>query len=89
MLCYHRYKMFPTFKVKRIFTAIAQGVPPGVINIVFGTGPRVGDALVRHRDVKVISFTGSTLTGQKIREAAVTQCKKLSLEVSIQVPNEP
>ncbi|KAK2166036.1 hypothetical protein LSH36_43g03042 [Paralvinella palmiformis] len=57
------------------------GVPRGVINMVFGTGHRVGDALVRHPDVRVISFTGSTLTAEKIRLATATQCKKLSLEL--------
>ena len=49
--------------------------------MVFGTGPKVGDALVRHPDVSVISFTGSTLTAEKLRLATVTQNKKLSLEV--------
>lgn len=57
------------------------GLPPGVVNFVFGTGPKAGDALVRHPDVPLISFTGSTATGQKIIEASAPFCKKLSLEV--------
>jgi acyl-CoA reductase-like NAD-dependent aldehyde dehydrogenase len=62
---------------------IPIGFPPGVINMVFGTGPRVGDAMVRHPDIPLISFTGSTLTATRIRQACADMCKKLSLEVKI------
>ena len=54
-----------------------------MVNIVFGVGPKVGQALVSHPDVPLISFTGSTATAQKIRQACATMSKKLSLEVSI------
>uniref|UniRef100_A0A8C5GCE5 2-aminomuconic semialdehyde dehydrogenase n=1 Tax=Gouania willdenowi TaxID=441366 RepID=A0A8C5GCE5_GOUWI len=57
------------------------GVPPGVVNIVFGTGPKAGDALVGHPDVPLVSFTGSTATAQRITERAAPYCKKLSLEL--------
>ncbi|XP_062599269.1 2-aminomuconic semialdehyde dehydrogenase-like [Saccostrea cucullata] len=57
------------------------GVPPGVINIVFGVGPRAGEALVKHPDVPLISFTGGTVTAKRIREAAAPYCKKFSLEL--------
>uniref|UniRef100_A0A8C5QYX6 2-aminomuconic semialdehyde dehydrogenase n=1 Tax=Leptobrachium leishanense TaxID=445787 RepID=A0A8C5QYX6_9ANUR len=57
------------------------GVPPGVVNIVFGTGPRAGDALVCHPDVPIISFTGSTSTAQGIIERSAPFCKKMSLEL--------
>ncbi|XP_041418888.1 2-aminomuconic semialdehyde dehydrogenase [Xenopus laevis] len=57
------------------------GVPPGVVNIVFGTGPRAGEALVCHPDVPIISFTGSTMTAQRIIEKSAPYCKKLSLEL--------
>ncbi|KAM9354998.1 2-aminomuconic semialdehyde dehydrogenase-like [Pholidichthys leucotaenia] len=56
-------------------------VPPGVVNIVFGTGPKAGDALVGHPDVPLISFTGSTTTAQRITERSAPYCKKLSLEL--------
>ncbi|KAI4897339.1 hypothetical protein NFI96_015471 [Prochilodus magdalenae] len=59
----------------------AGGVPPGVVNIVFGTGPRTGDALVAHPDVPLISFTGSTATARVITERSAPYCKKLSLEL--------
>uniref|UniRef100_V9KKH3 2-aminomuconic semialdehyde dehydrogenase n=1 Tax=Callorhinchus milii TaxID=7868 RepID=V9KKH3_CALMI len=57
------------------------GLPPGVVNIVFGTGPRVGTAIVSHPNVPLISFTGSTSTAQYIREASAPYCKRLSLEL--------
>ncbi|CAM4677599.1 unnamed protein product [Leuciscus chuanchicus] len=57
------------------------GFPPGVVNIVFGTGPRAGDALVSHPDVPLISFTGSTATARLITERSAPHCKKLSLEL--------
>ena len=49
--------------------------------MVFGTGMSTGSPLIKHPDVSAISFTGSTLTATKIREACVGTCKKLSLEV--------
>lgn len=57
------------------------GIPPGVVNMVFGTGPRAGQALISHPDVRLISFTGSTATAAIIRSAAAPLCKKLSLEL--------
>ena len=57
------------------------GVPPGVINIVFGTGPRVGEALVSHPEVPLISFTGSQPTAERITQLSAPHCKKLSLEL--------
>lgn len=57
------------------------GVPHGVVNVVFGTGARAGEALVCHPDVPLISFTGSTLTAQRIVEKSAPHCKRLSLEL--------
>ena len=61
--------------------SIEAGFPPGVLNIVQGRGPEVGQALVEHRDVKAVSFTGSTRTGAQIAAAAAPRFKKLSLEL--------
>lgn len=61
--------------------SIEAGFPPGVLNIVHGTGPRVGQALVEHPLVKAISFTGSTRTGAAIAAVAAPTFKKLSLEL--------
>jgi len=57
------------------------GFPPGVLNIVHGTGPAVGEAIVTHEAVKAISFTGSTRTGVAIASAAAPRLKKVSLEL--------
>ena len=61
------------------------GLPPGVCNVVYGTGPRAGEAIVRHPEVKVISFTGSTAVGRHIQEVSAPFVKKLSLEVCMRV----
>ena len=60
------------------------GVPPGVVNMVFGYGQKVGEALVDHKYVPLISFTGGTKTGTQIAERSARYVKKLSLEVSQQ-----
>lgn len=57
------------------------GMPPGVLNIVHGTGPRVGEAMVTHPGIKAISFTGGTATGARIAATAAPMFKKLSLEL--------
>ena len=57
------------------------GLPAGVLNIVQGTGAAVGEAIVRHEDVKAISFTGSTAVGKRIAGICAEQLKKASLEL--------
>jgi aminomuconate-semialdehyde/2-hydroxymuconate-6-semialdehyde dehydrogenase len=57
------------------------GVPPGVVNMVFGTGASAGAPLVRHPRVRLVSFTGGTQTGQAIARDAAPMMKKLSLEL--------
>ena len=64
-----------------VFICMCVGVPPGVVNVVFGTGPHAGDALVGHPDVPLVSFTGSTATARVITERGAPYCKKLSLEL--------
>jgi aminomuconate-semialdehyde/2-hydroxymuconate-6-semialdehyde dehydrogenase len=66
---------------------IEAGLPPGVLNIVHGTGPKVGSAIVAHKDVKAISFTGGTKTGEEIARTAAPMFKKLSLELGGKNPN--
>lgn len=57
------------------------GVPPGVLNVVQGTGEILGDALARHHKVQLLTFTGSTVTGKKIMVAAgESNMKRLILE---------
>jgi aminomuconate-semialdehyde/2-hydroxymuconate-6-semialdehyde dehydrogenase len=57
------------------------GFPDGIFNIVHGTGPAVGEAIVVHDAVKAVSFTGSTRTGVAIASAAAPRLKKVSLEL--------
>ncbi|MBT8141371.1 MAG: aldehyde dehydrogenase [Gammaproteobacteria bacterium] len=66
---------------------IEAGLPKGVLNIVHGEGNTVGQALVEHRDIKAISFTGGTSTGADIATRAAGQFKKLSLELGGKNPN--
>jgi len=66
---------------------IEAGLPAGVLNIVHGTGPKVGSAIVAHKDVKAISFTGGTKTGEEIARTAAPMFKKLSLELGGKNPN--
>lgn len=61
--------------------ALAAGLPPGVLNIVTGTGPAAGEALVLHPLIDKISFTGSTRTGSRIMELAARDLKRVSLEL--------
>ncbi|MBI1862177.1 MAG: aldehyde dehydrogenase [Deltaproteobacteria bacterium] len=61
--------------------ASEMGFPAGVLNIVHGSGPRVGSPLVTHPDVKAVTFTGSTATGRAISEAVAKDFKKVSLEM--------
>ena len=63
------------------------GLPPGVLNIVHGTGLSVGAPLVEHADIKAVSFTGSTTTGRSIAKAVAPQFKKVSLEMGGKNPN--
>ena len=66
---------------------IEAGLPAGVLNIVHGSGPKVGSAIVSHKDVKAISFTGGTKTGEEIARTAAPMFKKLSLELGGKNPN--
>src|SRR3954463_9773724 len=57
------------------------GLPKGVFNLVTGHGPHVGEALVKHPDVDMISFTGSTRAGKRISELASQSIKRVALEL--------
>lgn len=66
---------------------IEAGLPAGVLNIVHGLGPKVGSAMSSHKDIKAISFTGGTKTGEEIARVAAPMFKKLSLELGGKNPN--
>jgi aminomuconate-semialdehyde/2-hydroxymuconate-6-semialdehyde dehydrogenase len=57
------------------------GLPPGVLNVVHGTGPDAGEAICTHPAVRAVSFTGGTKTGARIAGVAAPLFKKLSLEL--------
>lgn len=59
----------------------AAGLPAGVFNLVAGDGPVAGEALVRHPDVDMVSFTGSTRAGRRISEVAAQTVKRVALEL--------
>jgi acyl-CoA reductase-like NAD-dependent aldehyde dehydrogenase len=60
---------------------VEAGVPPGVVNIVHGFGREVGDRIVRHPDVPVVTLTGSRDTGVAVLEAAAENLKHVHLEL--------
>lgn len=66
--------------------AQAVGIPAGVVNVLVGTGPEVGEALVRHPDVAMVSFTGSTPVGRRVMELATMSLKRVHLELGGKAP---
>ncbi len=70
---------FTTLRVAEILTA--AGLPPGVLNVVPGTGPVAGEALVTHPLVRKVAFTGSTPTGRRVAQLAGRDAKRVTLEL--------
>ncbi|MBC8346735.1 MAG: aldehyde dehydrogenase [Candidatus Marinimicrobia bacterium] len=70
---------FTAFMLGEICTS--AGLPPGVLNIVHGQGNSTGNALISHKEIKAISFTGGTATGRAIATKTASMFKKLSLEM--------
>jgi phenylacetaldehyde dehydrogenase len=68
-----------TYRLAEI--ALEAGVPPGVFNVVHGTGPKTGTALVSHPLVRKVSFTGSTAAGKQIARLAADSITRVSLEL--------
>jgi betaine-aldehyde dehydrogenase len=63
------------------------GLPPGVFNLVSGTGALAGEALVRHAEIDMVSFTGSTRAGRRISELAAGSVKRVALELGGKSPS--
>ncbi|WFR58291.1 aldehyde dehydrogenase family protein [Anaerocolumna sp. AGMB13025] len=63
------------------------GLPKGTVNLVLGTGPEVGAVFAESEEVDMITFTGSTKTGQSIMKAAAGNLKKIGLELGGKSPN--
>src|SRR4029077_9526121 len=66
--------------------AAQAGFPPGVVNVVSGLGTEAGEALVNHRGVDKLTFTGSTATGRRIAQSAGATLKRLTLELGGKSP---
>lgn len=66
---------------------IEAGLPAGVLNIVHGLGTKTGAAIVKHKEIKALSFTGGTATGEWIAKETAPMFKKLSLELGGKNPN--
>jgi aldehyde dehydrogenase (NAD+) len=65
----------------------AVGLPPGVLNIVTGYGPVVGEAIVSNPGTDMVSFTGSTRAGRRVSELAAAAVKPVALELGGKSPN--
>ncbi|TJY41554.1 gamma-aminobutyraldehyde dehydrogenase [Cohnella pontilimi] len=76
----------PLTTIEMARAAHEAGIPAGVLNVVTGPGSSVGEALVKHPDVRMISLTGDTLTGKKIMAQAASTVKKLHLELGGKAP---
>ncbi|WP_373893676.1 betaine-aldehyde dehydrogenase [Virgibacillus sp. CBA3643] len=77
----------PLTSVKVFELMEEAGVPPGVVNLVLGSGASVGAELSANDDVDLISFTGGIETGKKIMQAASSNVKNLALELGGKNPN--
>ncbi len=71
----------PILAIKLVEILMEAGLPPGVINLVTGPGGTVGKAIVRHPDIRAISFTGSLETGKWIMGECAKAMKRVSLEL--------
>ena len=80
---------FTPLAALRMCSLIEQaGFPPGVVNIVNGLGGTAGAAIAAHPKIEKVAFTGSTLVGRKIMEAAAqTNLKNVTLELGGKSPN--
>src|SRR4051794_8191061 len=70
----------------RFAELVAEVLPPGVLNVVTGDGPNVGEAIVRHPEVSMVSLTGSVGTGKRIAATAADTLKRVHLELGGKAP---
>ena len=75
----------PITTIEMARLALKAGLPAGLVNVVTG-GAEVGEAMVKHPDVRMVSFTGSTRTGQRIGELAGQGVKRVTLELGGKAP---
>ena len=71
----------PLLAIELVKILMEAGLPEGVVNVVLGPGGSVGEAIIQHPKVKLISFTGSTAAGQQVTISAANLMKRVSLEM--------
>lgn len=71
----------PLLTIRMVEVLMEAGLPPGVVNLVFGPGSTVGSAIVHHPGIRAISFTGSLETGKWIMSECGKQMKRVSMEL--------
>ena len=72
----------------KLFELIEEvGFPKGVVNLVLGAGPEVGQSIAEHEEIDKVAFTGGTETGRKIMQASLGNLKKVTLELGGKSPN--
>ena len=79
-------ELTPTTSVAFAEAAQRAGIPDGVVNVVTGRGSIIGEALVTHRDVSMVSFTGSTRAGSRVGALAAGLVKRVHLELGGKAP---
>ena len=72
----------PLTTTRLVYLLRVAGVPEGVVQVIHGTGEKAGNALVRHPDLQLITFSGSTVNGVKVMESASTNLTRVLLELS-------
>ncbi len=70
----------------RFAQILAEILPPGVVNVLSGAGGEIGDALVGHPKVRMVSITGDTVTGKRVAKIAADSVKRLHLELGGKAP---
>jgi 1-pyrroline dehydrogenase len=70
----------------RFAEILAEHLPPGVVNVLSGSGAAIGDDLVGHPKVRMVSITGDTVTGKRVAQIAAGTVKRLHLELGGKAP---
>ncbi|KAG5015866.1 hypothetical protein JHK85_022002 [Glycine max] len=79
-------ELTPLTALAAVELSIQAGIPPGVVNVVMGNAPDIGDALLASPQVRKITFTGSTAVGKKLMAGSAETVKKVSLELGGNAP---
>ncbi|AKU90069.1 aldehyde dehydrogenase family protein [Vulgatibacter incomptus] len=80
-------ELTPLTALRMAELALEAGLPEGVLQVLPGTGPEAGEAMVKHPGIDKISFTGSTAVGQRIMREGASTMKRLTLELGGKNPN--